>query len=195
MLCYTGTFLEDDGYGYSRNKSGTVLDYLASKFIGAPTPGTLIMVRHGESEWNQRRLFTGWVDVDLSDRYTLLYICIYTAYVSILCIYMYVYTAIIFIIIPYIHISIYTYIHISIYTYIYIYIVYWLGRRRLVRQVCMYIYTAIKFITIPCYVCICLLIPPPLSYLYIFTYIHTYIHTHIHIHTYIHTYTHTYIHT
>ncbi|KAJ1411058.1 hypothetical protein B484DRAFT_336178, partial [Ochromonadaceae sp. CCMP2298] len=28
----------------------------------------ITQVRHGESEWNQRRLFTGWVDVDLSDR-------------------------------------------------------------------------------------------------------------------------------
>jgi 2,3-bisphosphoglycerate-dependent phosphoglycerate mutase len=30
--------------------------------------GTLILVRHGESEWNARGLFTGWVDVALSDR-------------------------------------------------------------------------------------------------------------------------------
>lgn len=36
--------------------------------IKPPTPGTLILVRHGETEWNQKRLFTGWVDVDLSDR-------------------------------------------------------------------------------------------------------------------------------
>lgn len=28
---------------------------------------TLILVRHGESEWNARNLFTGWVDVALSD--------------------------------------------------------------------------------------------------------------------------------
>jgi 2,3-bisphosphoglycerate-dependent phosphoglycerate mutase len=27
---------------------------------------TLILLRHGESEWNQKNLFTGWVDVDLS---------------------------------------------------------------------------------------------------------------------------------
>jgi 2,3-bisphosphoglycerate-dependent phosphoglycerate mutase len=30
--------------------------------------GTLIMIRHGESEWNSKGLFTGWVDVGLSDR-------------------------------------------------------------------------------------------------------------------------------
>ncbi|MFM9136413.1 MAG: phosphoglyceromutase [bacterium] len=29
-------------------------------------PYTLILLRHGESEWNARNLFTGWVDVELS---------------------------------------------------------------------------------------------------------------------------------
>jgi 2,3-bisphosphoglycerate-dependent phosphoglycerate mutase len=28
--------------------------------------GTLVLLRHGESEWNQKNLFTGWVDVDLT---------------------------------------------------------------------------------------------------------------------------------
>lgn len=28
----------------------------------------LILLRHGNSEWNQKNLFTGWVDVDLSDQ-------------------------------------------------------------------------------------------------------------------------------
>ncbi|WP_341729590.1 phosphoglyceromutase [Brooklawnia sp.] len=28
----------------------------------------LILLRHGESEWNSLNLFTGWVDVDLSDK-------------------------------------------------------------------------------------------------------------------------------
>jgi 2,3-bisphosphoglycerate-dependent phosphoglycerate mutase len=27
-----------------------------------------VLLRHGESEWNQQNLFTGWVDVDLSDK-------------------------------------------------------------------------------------------------------------------------------
>jgi 2,3-bisphosphoglycerate-dependent phosphoglycerate mutase len=27
---------------------------------------TLVLLRHGESEWNQKNLFTGWVDVDLT---------------------------------------------------------------------------------------------------------------------------------
>jgi 2,3-bisphosphoglycerate-dependent phosphoglycerate mutase len=31
-------------------------------------PGTLILVRHGQSIWNVENLFTGWVDVDLTDQ-------------------------------------------------------------------------------------------------------------------------------
>ena len=27
----------------------------------------LILVRHGESEWNKLNLFTGWTDVELSE--------------------------------------------------------------------------------------------------------------------------------
>ena len=30
-------------------------------------PATLVLLRHGESEWNSKNLFTGWVDVDLTD--------------------------------------------------------------------------------------------------------------------------------
>jgi len=29
---------------------------------------TLVLLRHGNSDWNQKNLFTGWVDVDLSDQ-------------------------------------------------------------------------------------------------------------------------------
>ncbi|HLR57398.1 MAG TPA: 2,3-bisphosphoglycerate-dependent phosphoglycerate mutase, partial [Beutenbergiaceae bacterium] len=29
---------------------------------------TLILLRHGESEWNAKNLFTGWVDVPLSEK-------------------------------------------------------------------------------------------------------------------------------
>ena len=28
----------------------------------------LVLLRHGESTWNRENLFTGWTDVDLSDR-------------------------------------------------------------------------------------------------------------------------------
>ena len=31
---------------------------------------TLVLLRHGESEWNAKNLFTGWVDVPLSDKGT-----------------------------------------------------------------------------------------------------------------------------
>ncbi|BCJ38146.1 2,3-bisphosphoglycerate-dependent phosphoglycerate mutase [Actinocatenispora thailandica] len=30
--------------------------------------GRLVLVRHGESEWNAKNLFSGWVDVDLNDK-------------------------------------------------------------------------------------------------------------------------------
>lgn len=28
----------------------------------------IVMVRHGESEWNQKNLFCGWFDANLSDK-------------------------------------------------------------------------------------------------------------------------------
>jgi 2,3-bisphosphoglycerate-dependent phosphoglycerate mutase len=34
--------------------------------MGAMT-ATLVLLRHGESDWNQKNLFTGWVDVDLTE--------------------------------------------------------------------------------------------------------------------------------
>ena len=30
--------------------------------------GKLIAIRHGQSTWNAEKRFTGWVDVDLSDK-------------------------------------------------------------------------------------------------------------------------------
>src|SRR5690606_12881371 len=30
--------------------------------------GTLILVRHGQSEWNLKNLFTGWRDPDLTEK-------------------------------------------------------------------------------------------------------------------------------
>src|SRR6476646_487861 len=30
--------------------------------------GTLVLLRHGESDWNQKNLFTVWVDVDLTTK-------------------------------------------------------------------------------------------------------------------------------
>ena len=31
-------------------------------------PSTLVLLRHGESDWNAKNLFTGWVDVDLTTK-------------------------------------------------------------------------------------------------------------------------------
>ena len=33
-----------------------------------PVHGRLVLVRHGQSEWNRANLFTGWVDVDLTEQ-------------------------------------------------------------------------------------------------------------------------------
>ncbi len=33
-----------------------------------PPVGHLVLVRHGQSDWNQKNLFTGWTDVDLTAR-------------------------------------------------------------------------------------------------------------------------------
>ena len=33
-----------------------------------PKPGTLVLVRHGQSDWNLENLFTGWTDVDLTEQ-------------------------------------------------------------------------------------------------------------------------------
>lgn len=37
-------------------------------FGGTIQPGNLILVRHGESEWNANKTFTGWADPDLSEQ-------------------------------------------------------------------------------------------------------------------------------
>ena len=36
--------------------------------MGPKSPATLVLVRHGESQWNALNLFTGWVDVDLTEK-------------------------------------------------------------------------------------------------------------------------------
>ena len=28
----------------------------------------LVLIRHGQSEWNSQNKFTGWVDIDLSEK-------------------------------------------------------------------------------------------------------------------------------
>jgi len=65
--CLSKEAIEDDGYGYHGYHGKEQNAYWRKLLSGKPKPGTLILVRHGESEWNQQRRFTGWVDVDLSD--------------------------------------------------------------------------------------------------------------------------------
>jgi len=36
--------------------------------MSAEAPYTLVLLRHGESEWNAKNLFTGWVDVALTEK-------------------------------------------------------------------------------------------------------------------------------
>ena len=31
-------------------------------------PHKLVLLRHGQSDWNEKNLFTGWVDVPLTDK-------------------------------------------------------------------------------------------------------------------------------
>src|SRR3977135_4087441 len=38
-----------------------------SMAIAKPAPGTLVLLRHGQSTWNLENLFTGWHDVPLSE--------------------------------------------------------------------------------------------------------------------------------
>ena len=59
--------IEDVDFHSPPEKS--LLERLVDRIEGPnKQPGTLILVRHGESQWNQKKLFTGWCDVDLSDR-------------------------------------------------------------------------------------------------------------------------------
>jgi 2,3-bisphosphoglycerate-dependent phosphoglycerate mutase len=37
-----------------------------NKNNAGPAIGQLVLVRHGQSDWNQKNLFTGWTDVDLT---------------------------------------------------------------------------------------------------------------------------------
>lgn len=66
--------IEDDGYTKShkgpskRTRITSWVRGIVEKVTGTVQPGYLILVRHGESTWNSNKTFTGWVDVDLSDR-------------------------------------------------------------------------------------------------------------------------------
>jgi len=68
---------EDGYYGMLGGKRRGFLSRLLRQMARVPyramfgeyrkvEPGTLILVRHGESEWNANKTFTGWADPDLS---------------------------------------------------------------------------------------------------------------------------------
>ena len=41
---------------------------VGSKDASSIAPGHLVLLRHGQSQWNLDNRFTGWVDVDLTDQ-------------------------------------------------------------------------------------------------------------------------------
>ena len=71
--------MNEDGYAdmQQRGRNRSLLQKVlrlpfrtAKKVLSRETvePGTLILVRHGESEWNKNKTFTGWADPDLTDQ-------------------------------------------------------------------------------------------------------------------------------
>jgi len=70
--------MNEDGYGEMQREQNKpllkriakwpfkVLKKAASR--GTVEPGTLVLVRHGESAWNKNKTFTGWADPDLTDQ-------------------------------------------------------------------------------------------------------------------------------
>jgi len=69
--------MDEDGYAdmqhHPRSLWKKVLGLpfrVAKKVLSKDTkePGNLILVRHGESEWNKNKTFTGWADPDLTDQ-------------------------------------------------------------------------------------------------------------------------------
>jgi len=73
--------MDEDGYadmqGRGRNRNRSLLQKTlrlpfraAKRILSKDTvePGTLILVRHGESEWNKNKTFTGWADPDLTEQ-------------------------------------------------------------------------------------------------------------------------------
>ena len=53
-----------DRWFRARRRSGTMRTMTKDKT--PPAVGRLVLVRHGQSDWNQKNLFTGWTDVDLT---------------------------------------------------------------------------------------------------------------------------------
>lgn len=45
-----------------------IVEVSAPEAAADQSTGTLVLVRHGESEWNRRNLFTGWCNPDLTEK-------------------------------------------------------------------------------------------------------------------------------
>ena len=69
--------MDEDGYAGLQRSSGSKVKQIlrlplnaVRKLMKSATtePGTLILVRHGESEWNRNKTFTGWADPDLTEQ-------------------------------------------------------------------------------------------------------------------------------
>ena len=50
-----------------RHSTASALEPTRLDSLGAMTY-TLVLLRHGHSDWNAKNLFTGWVDVDLNEQ-------------------------------------------------------------------------------------------------------------------------------
>ena len=60
--------VEDDGFSDSNTRHRMLKSFAKRVFRRNEKPGTLILIRHGETVWNYNSTFTGWVDADLSER-------------------------------------------------------------------------------------------------------------------------------
>lgn len=45
-----------------------LLQFVTKTHVTMAAKYTIVMVRHGESEWNQKNLFCGWFDANLSEK-------------------------------------------------------------------------------------------------------------------------------
>jgi 2,3-bisphosphoglycerate-dependent phosphoglycerate mutase len=67
--CSSGSGSTADGTESTSAPAASTSAASATTKSGSSNDGTmsLVIIRHGESEWNKQNLFTGWTDVDLSD--------------------------------------------------------------------------------------------------------------------------------
>jgi 2,3-bisphosphoglycerate-dependent phosphoglycerate mutase len=58
-------WIHDASAGTTESRASTTITRMTKTGM-RPPPGKLVLVRHGQSDWNQKNLFTGWYDVDLT---------------------------------------------------------------------------------------------------------------------------------